>query len=451
MNIRKLLTGAMLVMAFAGLDLNTVSADVTITDVCWTSEADKHIKDEEGLRKLAHLVNDHSMDFDDEVIYLEADITLGDEPFVPIGTLEHRFKGTFEGGGHTIKGMKLRDLDGKDCYGLFGVAYEAAIYDVKLYDVDIDITKAAQEQQNTVCVGGLAGICANCDIMMCCTESGSISAVRGEDGWYQTDAGGLIGIDLGGELRFCRNNVPVFSNYDNVGGLAGALAVTDDKYYVQNIAYCCNNADITSNGSKTYMGGLTALNTGGGISSCYNSGKVTNADSTNTSGIVAFSNSTASQIDGCTDLCPDNIEKTMYSGRLNIMYTSETYNAVSPESNGEGNSVERIDLEKLSELVVLEKLNGYESCYVWAINYGHPVLWWQAINGNDAVIRGDVSGDGYLAPKDIKLILKHISGASLLTGDRLICADYNNDGNVDLKDVLLIMNTPSRYFSYITT
>ena len=457
MTVRKMLTAAALILAFAGQNLNMVYADApTITDVCWTSEADKHIKDEEGLRHLAHLVNVHGSEFENETIYLEDDISLSAEPFTPIGTLDHPFKGNFDGGGHSISGMNITDIDGVDCYGLFGVTLEGSISSVKLYDVNINITKEPQAQQNTICVGSLSGISGNCDIMMCSAESGSITGVKNTEKNYQSDAGGLFGILLGGNTRFCRNNVSVTANFDTVGGLAGALAVTDGNYG-ENVAYCCNNADIKSDGthsfgSGSFVGGLAGANTGGSIRSSYNSGHVVNESGTDASGLVVTSNSTASVIENCIDLCPENINKTSNAGTLSIIYTSDDYKLIPASFDGNsGEKLEYLDLKNLSELEIMDKVNSYESNYVWGINYGHPVLWWQAINGNDAVIRGDVTGDGYLAPRDISLILKHIGGISALTGDRLLCADYNADGNIDLTDAILIMNNHSRYFSYITT
>ncbi len=452
MTVRKMLTAAALILAFAGQNLNMVYADApTITDVCWTSEADKHIKDEEGLRHLAHLVNVHGSEFENETIYLENDITLSTEPFTPIGTLDHPFKGNFEGGGHSISGMNITDIDGVDCYGLFGVTLEGSISSVKLYDVNINITKEPQAQQNTICVGSLSGISGNCDIMMCSAESGSITGVKDTEKNYQTDAGGLFGLLLGGNTRFCRNNVGVTANFDNVGGLAGGLVVNDENY-VENAAYCCNNADIKGIGASSYVGGLAAVNFGFNIRSSYNSGHVVNEDGNNTSGIVTNSYSSASVIENCIDFCPENKNKTSNFGSFSIIYTSNDYDLRSVSLSGTlGEKLEYLDLKNLSELEILDKANMYENNYVWGINYGHPVLWWQAINGNDAVIRGDVTGDGYLAPRDISLILKHIGGISVLTGDRLLCADYNADGNIDLTDAILIMNNHSRYFSYITT
>ncbi len=90
---------------------------------------------------MPHIVNNHGIEYENDVIYLESDITLGNEPFILIGMLAHPFKGTFDGGGYTITGMKITDVDGKDCYSLFGVVLDASISYVKLYDVDIHVDR----------------------------------------------------------------------------------------------------------------------------------------------------------------------------------------------------------------------------------------------------------------------------------------------------------------------
>ena len=51
---------------------------------------------------------------------------------------------------------------------------------------------------------------------------------------------------------------------------------------------------------------------------------------------------------------------------------------------------------------------------------------------------GDINLDGQIDDADAKLLLRHISGISKLDADRLARADVNNDGNIDLLDVIAI-------------
>lgn len=413
------------------------------------TDDDKHIKDEAGLRKLSTMVNDWGIEFKDDIIYLEDDIMLDDTAFIPIGNSTYHFKGSFEGDGHTISNMHINNIDGVDFYGLFGVTENANINFVRLSDIKIDVSKAAQEETKSLCVGGLVGLGGNTDIMMCSVESGNITTaeIEQDDSSY---TGGLSGLLLNCSVRFCGNNATIYSSTDNIGGIAAAVQADNG---MDNIEYCCNSGNITSVGASSIAGGLAAANSAGGITDSYNSGRVIGKDgNSRVAGTVVANYNTASRVYNCIDMCSENISYSTNVGQFYIIYanTKDEYKYYSYNYKVD-DSLETVDMVNLSELEILEKVNKYSPIYVWAVNYGRPVLWWQAINGNDAVIRGDVSGDGNLGPKDIALILKHISQASVLTGDRLLCADYNADNKVDLKDVILIMNNKARYFSYVTT
>lgn len=73
-----------------------------------------------------------------ELNYMQqADIQLSAEEWIPIGTWEHPFIGTFNGNGYEIKGLTMTDSDA-EIVGLFGVARDnAQIYNVTLRDFDI--------------------------------------------------------------------------------------------------------------------------------------------------------------------------------------------------------------------------------------------------------------------------------------------------------------------------
>ena len=54
------------------------------------------------------------------------------EAWTPIGTVEHNFRGKFDGQGHTISGLYLNDSNASNV-GLFGIA-EGSIYRVGVVD-----------------------------------------------------------------------------------------------------------------------------------------------------------------------------------------------------------------------------------------------------------------------------------------------------------------------------
>ena len=66
----------------------------------------------------------------------QADIYLSANEWVPIGTWDHPFTGSFNGNGFEITGLTMKDPDTK-IIGLFGVAKNAHIYNVTMRDYDI--------------------------------------------------------------------------------------------------------------------------------------------------------------------------------------------------------------------------------------------------------------------------------------------------------------------------
>lgn len=55
-------------------------------------------------------------------------------------------------------------------------------------------------------------------------------------------------------------------------------------------------------------------------------------------------------------------------------------------------------------------------------------------------VKGDADGDGTLTKADAALVLKHISESSILTADELESADFTDDNDVDMLDVIGILN-----------
>lgn len=75
----------------------------------------------------------------------QADISLSAGDWVPIGTWDAPFTGTYNGNGFEIKGLTMTDPDA-EIIGLFGVAKNAHIYNITLRDYDI--TNAGKNAAN---------------------------------------------------------------------------------------------------------------------------------------------------------------------------------------------------------------------------------------------------------------------------------------------------------------
>lgn len=56
------------------------------------------------------------------------------------------------------------------------------------------------------------------------------------------------------------------------------------------------------------------------------------------------------------------------------------------------------------------------------------------------IIKGDVNGDGRITDLDLRLTLLHLVSGIQLTDDGLKAADTNNNGRVDIGDVIKMQN-----------
>ena len=191
--------------------------------------------------------------------------------WIPIGSDSSRYRGTFNGDGHTISGLYI---DSNDYYqGLFGYL-----------STDGDNTGTVQNLtvsgsvSGYLYVGGVVGY--NGGNVINCTFSGSVSGV--------SSVGGVVG-DNRGTVENCYNigSVTGPDNVNsetivNVGGVVGSNSFT--------VTNCYNTGSVTGpvsvNGKTTVnVGGVVGYN-GGTVENCYNTGTVTGPDSVNGETIV---------------------------------------------------------------------------------------------------------------------------------------------------------------------
>ena len=119
------------------------------------------------------------MEYPEAHFELTADITLpSEQDFIPIGKDGNAFRGEFNGGGHTIYGLKV---NGGEYAGLFGCAVYAYIHDLVLKDVEVS---------GSAYVGGVAGYCLG--QVSDCTVSGKISIVP-DGATVDVCVGGVVG------------------------------------------------------------------------------------------------------------------------------------------------------------------------------------------------------------------------------------------------------------------
>ena len=213
----------------------------------------------EGLKNIAKLVNDGNTGID---ITLTGNITLTGD-WTPIGTsISNAYKGTFDGGGHTITGLTVTTSD--QYAGLFGrIGSGGKVKDVTLEEVKIE------SNNDMSAVGGVAG--QSYGNIENCSVSGSVSG-SGNNG----TAGGVVGYQSGGSITGCSSSATV-----NAGNAAGGVAGLTDSGATLTACYATDDVTLVSNGTGTYYaGGVVGDNINRStVIACYAWGSVTGSGS----------------------------------------------------------------------------------------------------------------------------------------------------------------------------
>lgn len=198
-----------------------------------------------------------------ETVYLAADIDLLGAEWMPIGTSDHQFQGTFDGQGHTIRNLVIT---GYNSYvGLFGYTAEGAVRDLTVENASVSgrlnvgavagysgtseysgiILTGHVEINGMSYVGGVLGKGIAADVTDITVNADSTSYVRGysvENGEaYRTYAGGVIGHMMECDSLIIRNvvsNIDVIGSTSDVGGIAGIA-----NYSAQFIN-CSSSGDV---------------------------------------------------------------------------------------------------------------------------------------------------------------------------------------------------------------
>ena len=210
----------------------------------------------DGLMNVAELVNGGKSDIN---ITLTADIDLTGKDWAPIGTSFHNsYTGTFDGGGHTIKGLTVTTND--QFVGLFGsIGYAGTVKNVMMEDVQITSNRSSGF------AGGVAGYSDG--TIENCSVSGSVSGT--------VYVGGVVGAQWEGSITGCSSSATVKGTV-YVGGVAGQTngsATLTACYATGNVII---EIDPVSNISG---GGLVGFNGGNGVWACYATGNVTSTGS----------------------------------------------------------------------------------------------------------------------------------------------------------------------------
>ena len=225
-------------------------------DLGYTIESDGSytVTSADGLMNIAKLVNGGKSDIN---ITLDTDIDLTGKDWTPIGTdYDNSYKGTFDGGGHTITGLTVTTND--QFVGLFGYLNRAGM-------VKNVVMEGIQITSNHMfgCTGGVVGY--SWGTIENCSVSGSVSG---------TDCvGGVVGSQKAGSIIGCSSSATVKGKH-YVGGVAG------EKWGTMTACYATGNVTLEIASQKNnFGGGVVGLNGGSRVLACYATGNVTSTGS----------------------------------------------------------------------------------------------------------------------------------------------------------------------------
>ena len=211
----------------------------------------------DGLMNIAELVNGGKTDIN---ITLDTDIDLTGKDWTPIGTdNDNSYKGTFDGGGHTITGLTFTTND--QYAGLFGRLNRAGtVKNVVMKDVQI-----TNNRSWSAFAGGVAGY--SWGTIENCSVSGSVSGT--------VYVGGVVGAQIDGSITGCSSSATVKGTTD-VGGVAGQT----NSNATLTACYATGNVIIEIDPVRNIAGGgLVGFNGGNGLWACYATGNVTSTGS----------------------------------------------------------------------------------------------------------------------------------------------------------------------------
>ena len=211
----------------------------------------------DGLMNVAELVNGGKTDIN---ITLDKNVDLTGKDWTPIGTdYDNSYKGTFDGGGHTITGLTFTTND--EYAGLFGWLNRAGT-------VKNVVMEGVQITSNQIYGGSIGGVVGySWGTIENCSVSGSVSGT--------VYVGGVVGAQIGGSITGCSSSATVKGTVD-VGGVAGQT----NSSATLTACYATGNVTIEINPEKNIAGGsLVGMNAGSSLLACYATGNVTSTGS----------------------------------------------------------------------------------------------------------------------------------------------------------------------------
>lgn len=222
------------------------------------------ISSADELAYLSEQVNG-GQNYEGKYFLLTEDIDLTGRKWKPIGkvSIYESFKGSFNGGGHSISNMNVDDIDNG---GLFGTVKKASvIQNIRLLSPTVNARQFG---------GALIGWCENVELIKNCYAENIICSVDAKDTMMNA-AGGLVGMAAKlVKMENCHVKNAKVTGLKDVGGLLGG-ASSNPGEAIQIHKCSATECTITASG-KWGHGGLIGTQYAGALTlkGCYTTGTI---------------------------------------------------------------------------------------------------------------------------------------------------------------------------------
>lgn len=339
-----------------GLLTFSVSARDGVLTGNGTAEAPYAIEDAADLAAFRDKVNAEASSTAHAV--LKADIDLENKEWKRIypdsGYITEAYAGTFDGAGHTIKGLKVNGTTIDQ--GLFGAIGLATVDGNTVTAVIKNLKVEGTVTSTASYVGGIVG---------------------------RVNAGSILNCSFSGSVTTTKSN-------GNLGGIVGYInGDKPEKKPVIVLSGCVNRATVSSGTKGTVAGGIVGYAKYAEITSCYNVGSI--SGTSRTGGIGGQLQNNVSAVNCYTAGGSEAVTGFLYSSStLNNCHSLGVANAA---GTGTATGCTTIDPENKAALLAL--LGSAYKADEAGVNNGYPMLAWET---------------GAEAPKEPALL---VSGATL--------------------------------------
>ena len=333
-------------------------------------ELNKKIEDLEnmskGLNKSYRLMND--LDFkskdsyrtEEKYNYYNLDANndgTPDNSWTPIGNINAKFTGNFDGQKHTINNLCIT-TSATDYVGLFGVMINANIKNIRLENLNLNC-----KGNITYHIGGIVGYIENATISNIVINNASIYCKNGY-------VGGIVGVSENANITKTRFSGKITNDADyyvyGSGGIVGEASGISGSYGVTNIEQSCvDNTIITGDRTGGVIGTIGYSNVN--INNCYTIGSL---NAKRYSGGISYPERRVNKITNSYSFMKSTVYPICSSaGSVSNVYWNKTKSGLA--SSGYGTEITDDKLEDQSSYV------GFDFSNIWVMKDGVPRLQWE--------------------------------------------------------------------------